>query len=78
MQSAWKRISGLGYLFMKDNPFNHSSILQYGIIQLIECDNQEKAVIIKTRSQNTSKWNEMQLDKLQIEEIIYLNEKEER
>ena len=33
---------------------------------------------IKTRSQNTSKWNEMQLDKLQIEEIIYLNEKEER
>ena len=33
---------------------------------------------IKTRTNNTTEWNEIQLNKLQIGKIIYLNEKRER
>ena len=53
------RLSGLNYLSNQDNCFIHSQVLLNRIIQLIECDNQEKSMKTKTRSQYTSEWNEM-------------------
>ena len=56
----------------------HSQVLPNRIIQLINCDDQEKSMKIKTRSQYTSEWNEMQLNELQRVDIIDMNEKDER
>ena len=54
----------------------HSQVLPNGIIQLIECANQEKSMKIKTWSQFISEWNAIILIKKG--EIIDLNEKGER
>ena len=72
------KLSGLNYLSNQDNCFIHSQVLLNWIIQLVKCDIQEKSMKIKTRSQYTSEWNEIQLNELYEGDIINMNEKEER
>ena len=71
-------LSGMDYLSLQETVYYHSQVLPHGIIRLIECDNQEKSMKVKTRGRDTSEWNEMQLNELQKEDIVDLNENGER
>ena len=66
------------YLSISNTLYSHSQLLYDRVIQLIECDIKEKWMKVKTKSENNSDWDELNLDELQKKVTIDLSEKGDR
>ena len=71
-------LSGDNYLLEQRNQYICSSTLSNGLIQWIECDNINKSMKVKTRSENVVEWNALNLNDLIKDDIIDLSENGER
>ena len=67
-------LSGLCYLSLNKNVYIHSEVLDNDVIQEIVCDNENKCMKVRERSENSIEWIELELNELHRKSILDLNE----
>ena len=70
--------TGWKYLRVNGNRYLHSQLWNMNRIRIIECDIEEKWMILKEKSENDEEWIEINMKEIKKKDIIDLNENGER
>ena len=54
--------SGDDFLSVKGSIISHSEYLENGFVRLIECDKEEKSMMVMEKRENDKEWNEINMD----------------
>ena len=71
-------VSGYDSLIISQSKISHSELLPNNKIRLIECDIDEKWMMVKERDLNSEEWISLNLDGLKKHDIVDMNENGER
>ena len=70
--------SGVDFLSTKGSIISHSEYLENGFVRLIECDKEEKSMMVKEKRENDKEWNEINMDGYKQGIVIDLSDKGDR
>ena len=70
--------SGVDFLSVKGSIISHSEYLENGCIRLIECDKEEKSMMVNEKRENDKEWNEINMDGYKQGIVIDLSDKGDR
>ena len=55
--------SGVDFLSTKGSIISHSEYLENGFVRLIECDKEEKSMMVMEKRENNKEWNERDMNR---------------
>ena len=70
--------SGVDFLSTKGSIISHSEYLENRFVRLIECDKEEKSMMVMEKRENDKEWTEINMDEYKQGIVIDLSDKGDR